>query len=156
MNQLKKLYDRVVFILLCVVLIVLFAFWKGGCNMGNGPGIGLPGGQPGGHAKPGEPSEGGQGQPTQDPAPQAQQPGIPGTGTDSASIANLFLGRKGVSEDKTTWHDIDEFADFIKQLQEKGVKGVQYTLLDDSIERYEERWTEELKKANMQGFINTD
>ena len=71
-------------------------------------------------------------------------------------VIKLFLGRKGVTEDQQTWYDIGEFATFIKDLQEKGVEEVHYMLLPDGIERYEERWAQELKKANMRSYIGTD
>ena len=156
MNQLKKLIDRVIFLVVSVALVILFVFWKG-CDMkGPGPGGGQPIGKPGttGMSTDMDSSE----QKSNVAELHEQKSSVSNTDTEPTPIAKLFLGGKGkgISEDRVNWHDIGEFADFIKQLQDRGVKEVHYTLLPDSIERYEERWAEELKKANMRSYINTD
>ena len=151
MNKLKNLIDRAIFFLLSVALVILLIFWKG-CDM-KGPGDGQPGSQPSNSQQQGTIQ--GQDTPEQkstDPDVQPQS----GMSEPSSKIVKLFLGRKGVSEDRVNWHDLADFADYIKQLQDKGIAEVNYTLLPDSIERYEERWAEELKKANMRSYINTD
>jgi len=156
-----KLIDRLIFLVICVVLLTLLVLWKG-CDMkGGGLGIGLPGGQPGGHLG-GQQESQANGQPDDQAKqhdqlasvskPQEQKNTSLVAATDSVPIAKLFLGDKGITEDLITWHDMDEFADYIKQLQEKGIKEVHYTLLPDSIPRYEESWEAELKKANMRSY----
>ena len=147
MNQLKKLIDRAIFLVLCVVMIALFVFWKG-CDM-KGPGKGQPDGKTDTHQL----QEG-----ATDLGSPEQKSNISDVTppSESSNVVKLFLGRKGVSENQATWYDIGEFAGFIKQLQDRGVKEVHYSLLPDSIERYEERWAEELKKANLRSYINSD
>ena len=138
----KKLTDRVIFLILCVVILTLFVLWKG-CDLKMGtPGLGLPGG--------------GQGQGW---APNGTTQENKDDSSDTQLVTpsiKLYLGRQGISEDQVTWHDMDQFADYIKQLQEKGIKEVRYTLLPDSIERYEKKWEEELKKANLRSYTENN
>jgi len=82
-----------------------------------------------------------------------QKSNVSPTETPDLPIAKLFLGRRGISEDQITWYDVEQFGAFIKQLQQKGIKEVHYTLLPDSIERYEGKWAEELKQANMRSYV---
>lgn len=131
--------DKVVFVILGVALVLLFLAWKG-FQLSTGTGdrqTDLP-------------------TPLQNAENAKQNSDVPEQETSSLPVAKLFLGRRGVSEDQITWHGEEEFVDFIRQLQEKGVKEVHYTLLPDSIERYEEKWSRELKQANMRSYIETD
>ncbi|MCL2622618.1 MAG: hypothetical protein FWD31_03035 [Planctomycetaceae bacterium] len=150
MNKLKNLIDRAIFLVISVALVILLVFWKG-CDMKMGGGV--PGnGHPGNmlnHEMPPVPD-------ASKEKPVAPDMQVPSEPSAQANIVKLVLGRKGVSEDQATWHDIDDFSGYVKQLQDKGVKEVHYALLPDSIERYEERWAEELKKANMRSYIQTD
>ena len=144
MNNLRKLIDKIIFALLCMILLVIFIFWKG---------LGLKQGGPGDHTgqtirdvsesdtknTQSDPNSVGQKSSIDQVLPLAEPP----------KVAKLFLGRRGVSEDQEVWRDIEYFADFIQQLKDRGIKEVHYTLLSDSIERYEEKWKEELKKAKM-------
>ena len=150
MNRLKNLIDRVVFVVVSFVVLILLVFWRG-CDMkiGGDPGTGQPDSTIQATDTPQDPDA----VVKESNDPDEQQPSEP---TEPSPVVKLFLGRKGVSEDQATWYDMADFAGYIKQLQDKGVKEVHYTLLDDSIERYEERWAEELKKANMRSYIQTD
>jgi hypothetical protein len=144
----KKLSDRVkdkvVFVAMCIVLIALFLGWKS---------CGLPSGNGGGGMSQ-------QGMPllpdsakSLPKSPEAEQEN---TGETKETVVKLYLGRRGVSADQITWYDADQFASYIKQLKEKHVREVHYTLLPDSIERLEKRWDAELKKANMKNYIEAD
>ena len=149
MNQLKKLINRVIFLVVCAALVILLVFWMGK-GPGNGPGSGPGNGSGSGQVLQSQISPG-QKTDTPDVLPPAEPPPL-----EPIKIVKIFLGRKGVSKDRITWHDIHEFADFIRQLQKEEVKEVHFTLLPDSIERYEKKWSEELKKANMRSYISTD
>jgi len=156
LREIRKLSDRIFFFLLCVVLLILFLLIKGLEFKGPGHGTGLGPGhgqssilQPNDSQK--EAAQQNRNSPEQNPTAIPVQ-----TSSEPPNVARLFLGRQGISEDQETWHVADQFADFIKQLQARGVKAVYYTLLDNSIERYEEKWAEELKKANMRSYIEAD
>ena len=146
MNKLKNLIDRAIFLVISITLLILFVFWRG-CDM-KGPGNGPPA-----KSSKQEATSDADSAKLKSAVPDIQAPTEPSA---PSNVAKLYLGRKGVSEDQVTWHDMGEFAGFIKQLQGRGIKEVQYTLLPDSIERYEEKWAEELKKANMRSYIATD
>ena len=151
MSKLKNLSDRIFFILLCVVLLGLFLMYKScdlkyGDDQGNGwPAIGNPNDN-----QNDETDQNTDSQEKKSPLTDLQ----PSSGL--SKIAKLFLGRQGISDDQVSWYDADQFADLIQQLKDRGIREVQYTLLPDSIERYEEKWAEELKKANMRSYIETD
>ena len=152
MNTLKKLIDRVVFVVVSVALVILLVFWRG-CDlkMGIGPGKGQPANTQQ-HT-----STYDEDMPEQKSSfSNVQQIDEMSASSEQPNVVKLFLGRKGISEDQTNWHDMGDFANYIKQLQDKGIKEVHYTLLPDSIERYEEKWADELKKANMRSYIQTD
>ena len=151
MSKLRNLSDKAFFVFICVVLLVLFSFFKGwNIKFGGGSGDGSFGVH----------GQNGNQYPHQEQSPDSQEQNSATTVTQSSpeppKIAKLFLGRRGVSDDQVTWHDAAQFADFIKQLKSQGIREVQYTLLPDSIERYEEKWVEELKKANIRGYIEAD
>jgi len=141
MNKLKNLIDKGVFVVLCVVLLAIFMIWKGiGLKQG-GPGDGT--GQ--------TTSEVSQPDTQQDPDSEDQNSMAAQVtpSTELLKVAKLFLDKQGVSEDQVKWYDGDHFADFIQKLKDNGIKEVHCTLLPESIERYENKWKEELKKAKM-------
>jgi len=148
MSKLRKLSDKAFFILLCVVLLTLFVFFKSwNFKFGGGPGIGTGPGTGNGQQSDDPQKQGSYQSPD---SPEQKSPRTPSQPSPGPSkIARLYLGRQGVSEDQVKWYDMEQFADFIRQLKDKGIKEVYYTLLEDSIERYEEKWREELKKAKM-------
>jgi hypothetical protein len=91
---------------------------------------------------------------TQNPNSQGQESKSPQATLPSEppKMVKVFVGRQGVSEDQVTWFDGDQegqFAEFLQQLKDKGIKEVHYLLLPDSIERFEEMWKEELIKAKL-------
>lgn len=144
MAKQSGLKDKVVFIILGVILLLIFLGWKG-FDLLNGTG------DPESEAFRQEMVE-----QIESLENSAQKSSSPDAEAEKLPIVKLFLGRRGVSEDQITWHDVEEFDDYIRQLQEKGVKEVHYTLLPDSIERLEEKWDDELKQANMRSYIEAD
>ena len=152
MNKLKNMIDRTIFFVVSVTLVFLLVFWKG-CDMkmGVGPGIGQPG-----NTQQHTSIQDGDALVQKSTSSVVQQSDDLSASSEPSNVVKLFLGRKGISEDQVTWHDMGDFTGYIMQLQDKGIKEVHYTLLPDSIERYEERWADELKKANMRSYIQTD
>ena len=136
--------DKIVFVVLGVTLLLLFSLWKG-YQLKTGSG-----------SKSTQEQQNNELTELQTKVNTAQRSNISPAETPDLPITKLFLGRRGVSEDQITWHDVEQFGAFIKQLQKKGIKEVHYTLLPDSIERHEEKWTKELKQANMRSYIETD
>jgi len=157
-KRLRNLFDQAFFVLLCLVLLALFIIVKSwDLKFGVGP-------ENGAGPVSGQPSVDNQ-HPESQQSPDLHERNSTATSVQSlpkpSNIVKLFLGRRGVSDDKIVWHDADQFADFIKQLKDQGIKEVHYLLLPDSIERYEEKWKEELKKAKLiyaelQNDIETD
>jgi hypothetical protein len=151
MDKFKRFIKKVRFTALCLALLLLFLLIKTwDFKFGDGPGIG-----------PINIDSQNDNQDLETLQPQNLQEqksneNVAQSPSDPPKVAKLYLGRQGVSDNQTAWYDIDEFADFIKQLKDNGIREVQYTLLPDSIERYEKKWAEELGKANMRGYIETD
>ena len=150
LRELRKLFDKIFFILLCVVLLALFIMlkcWDFKFGLGPGNGTGTGNGQQSFDNRVNNQN----GDMQQNPDSPEQKPTATPTqpSPKPSNIVKLFLGRQGVSEDKTNWRDADQFSGFLQQLKGKGVKEVYYVLLPDSIERYEEKWKEELKKAKL-------
>ena len=152
MGKQSSIKDKAVFVILCVVLIAVFLGWK---SCGTHPG--RPGLQQGAlHWSEDNKSQS---------PPKMDGNDVGGTGTEKTGAGEtkenkteikLYLGDRGVTEDQATWYDADQFADYIRQLQEKGVKEVKYSLLPDSIERLEKQWDAALKNANMKNYIEPD
>jgi len=157
LRKLRNLVDKAFFILLCVVLLALLVLYKSwDFKFGAGPGNGDDPGN-------GQQNVDSQNQVSLQTSDSQEQKSTATSlqSSETSKIAKLFLGRRGVSDDRNVWHDADQFTDFIHQLKEKGIKEVHYVLLPDSIERYEEKWKEELKKAKLtyaelQNDIETD
>ena len=156
-RKLRNLFDKAFFFLLCVVLLALFITIKS-CDLkfgvGPGNGTGTENGQLSVDSTNDNQNNGKQQNLDSQEQKSTATPVQPSP--EPSKIAKLFLGRQGISEDLENWHDVDQFVDFITKLKAQGIREVQYTLLDDSIERYEEKWAEELKKANMRSYIETD
>jgi len=133
--------DKIVFVILGVTLLLLLSLWKG-YQLTTDTGGGLAQNQQNKEFAEFKSKEN-----------ATQKSNVSPNEVPNLPVAKLFLGRRGVSEDQITWHDVEQFGAFIKQLQQKGVREVHYTLLPDSIERYEEKWAEELKQANMRSYI---
>ena len=156
-RKLRNLFDKAFFVLLCVVLLALFIMIKS-CDLKFGVGPGNGDGTDNGQSKI-DSSNDNQNEVTQQSSDSQKQVSTV-TPTQSPSepskIAKLFLGKRGISEDQDTWYDADQFADFISRLKAHGIREVQYTELGDSIPSLEKRWAEELKKANMRSYIETD
>ena len=141
MSKKSDLKDKIVFVVLGVSLLLLLSFWKG-YQLTTGTGVNSSQEQQNKELADFQSKES-----------EVRKSNISPTKTPDLPIAKLFLGRLGISEDQITWHDVEQFGAFIKQLQQNGVKEVHYTLLPDSIERYEEKWAEELKQANMRSYV---
>jgi hypothetical protein len=141
MSKKSDFKDKIVFVVLGVSLLLLLSLWKG-YQLKTGDGENTAQEQ---QDKELADFQNHENKPQKSNASPANTPDLP--------VAKLFLGRRGVSEDQITWHDVEQFGAFIKQLQKKGVKEVHYTLLPDSIERYEEKWAEELKQANIRSYV---
>jgi hypothetical protein len=144
MSKKSDFKDKIVFVVLGVSLLLLLSLWNGYKLMTGTSGNSSQDQQKESVAE------------RQNDKNTVQKSNISPAKPPNFPIAKLFLGRRGVSEDQITWYDVEQFGAFIKQLQKKGVKEVHYTLLPDSIERYEEKWAEELKQANMRSYIEAD
>ncbi len=138
--------DKLVFVVMCAILIAAFLGWKG-CDMKFG---GLGNGRPNNNQRLEKQDK------DRETDAGEENPEEVRENRPAVSVVKLYLGRRGVSADRITWYDADRFAGYIRQLKENGIREVHYTLLPDSIERYEEKWAEELKKANMRSYIETD
>ena len=140
MGKTSSIRDKAVFIVMCVLLAALFLGLKT-CSM----------------STPGQPGVQEAEQFFQEIEQENTKSGSKDTKDDTQSkVAKLYLGRQGVSADRVTWHEADQFADYVRQLQESGVKEVQYSLMPDSIERIEKQWETALKNANMKNYVEAD